>query len=92
MQNTTLNPTNMDPKPAPERSKEGPVAKAIEDKTSQMPSDWFLWAALGAVGTSAALQFANKRERSLFVGQWVPTLLLLGLYNKLVKVAGSDRT
>jgi hypothetical protein len=28
---------------------------------------------------------------SSFVGQWVPTLLLFGLYNKIVKVAGSDR-
>jgi hypothetical protein len=28
---------------------------------------------------------------SVFVGQWVPTLLLLGVYNKIVKVAGSDR-
>jgi len=27
-----------------------------------------------------------------FVGQWVPSLLLLGVYNKIVKVAGSDRT
>jgi hypothetical protein len=26
-----------------------------------------------------------------FVGLWVPSLLLLGLYNKIVKVAGSDR-
>jgi hypothetical protein len=26
-----------------------------------------------------------------FVGQWVPTLLMFGLYNKIVKVAGSDR-
>ena len=26
-----------------------------------------------------------------FVGQWVPSLLLLGVYNKIVKVAGSDR-
>jgi hypothetical protein len=23
---------------------------------------------------------------------WVPSLLLLGVYNKIVKVAGSDRT
>ena len=28
---------------------------------------------------------------SMFIGQWVPTLLLLGVYNKIVKVAGSDR-
>ena len=26
-----------------------------------------------------------------FIGQWVPTLLIFGLYNKIVKVAGSDR-
>ena len=27
-----------------------------------------------------------------FVGLWVPSLLLLGVYNKIVKVAGSDRS
>jgi hypothetical protein len=34
---------------------------------------------------------ARPRHLSLFLGEWAPTLLLLGLYNKLVKVAGSDR-
>ena len=28
----------------------------------------------------------------MFVGQWTPTLLILGLYNKLVKQHGSDFT
>jgi len=32
----------------------------------------------------------GKWHEGLFIGQWVPTLLILGLYNKLVKVAGSD--
>jgi hypothetical protein len=27
----------------------------------------------------------------MFVGQWAAPLLLIGVYNKLVKVAGSDR-
>ena len=57
----------------------------------KLPSDWFLWSALAAAGTSMALQAAGQRHRSLFVGQWVPALLLLGVYNKIVKVAGSDR-
>src|SRR6185436_6278552 len=70
----------------PERT-EGPVAKTIERETSKVPSDWFLWGALAAVGTSFALQLMDRRERSLFVGQWVPTLLLLGVHNKIVKVA-----
>jgi len=25
-----------------------------------------------------------------FVGQWAPTFLILGLYNKVVKLLGSD--
>jgi len=70
---------------------EGPVARTIERQTTKLPSDLFLWAAVGTLAASFVLQTANRRERSLFVGQWVPTLLILGLYNKLVKVAGSDR-
>ena len=71
--------------------REGPVARGIEKQTSKIPSDWFLWGALGAVATSLAFQSMNSRHRALFVGQWVPTLLLLGVYNKIVMVAGSDR-
>ena len=70
---------------------EGPVAKAIEQQTSRIPSDFFLWAAIGSMAVSLLLQGSDRRERSLFFGQWVPTLLIFGLYNKLVKVAGSDR-
>jgi hypothetical protein len=74
----------------PERT-EGPVARSIEKQTSKIPSDVFLWAAVGSMAASLVLQSANKSERSLFIGQWAPTLLIFGLYNKLVKVAGSDR-
>lgn len=31
------------------------------------------------------------QEASLFVGQWVAPFLLPGVYNKIIKVAGSDR-
>jgi hypothetical protein len=77
--------------PRKEERREGPVATAIERQTSKLPSDWFLWGAAGAIGLSLALQAANQKERANFVGQWAPTLLILGLYNKLVKVAGSDQ-
>ena len=33
----------------------------------------------------------TRAPLSTFIGQWVPTLLLLGVYNKIVKVHGSDR-
>lgn len=70
--------------------REGNLARAIEEQTAKLPSDTFLWAAVGSMGLSAALQLAGKRHASLFVGQWAPAFLLLGVYNKLVKEFGSD--
>ncbi len=69
---------------------EGAVAKSIERQTAKMPSDWFLWAALGSIATSFTLQMSGKQHASTFVGQWAPTFLILGLYNKVVKEFGSD--
>jgi hypothetical protein len=83
--------------------KEGPVARAIEEQTAKLPSDIFLWAAGAAIVASLGLQLIGSRRGILdmfrparaptatFVGMWAPTLLLLGIYNKIVKVAGSDR-
>ncbi len=62
----------------------------IEEQTAKLPSDLFLWAALGSIGCSLMLQVSGKSQDAMFVGQWAPTFLLFGLYNKLVKVAGSD--
>jgi hypothetical protein len=70
---------------------EGPVARSIEEQTAKLPSDWFLWAAMGSIATSFTLQMSGKSHASNFVGQWAPTFLILGLYNKLVKQLGSDR-
>ncbi|MBI4375072.1 MAG: hypothetical protein HY549_01355 [Elusimicrobia bacterium] len=70
---------------------EGRVAKAIETETSKIPSDMFLWAGLGAIGLSLVSQIAGRRDASRFFGQWVPTILIFGLYNKLVKVAGHEK-
>lgn len=69
---------------------EGRVARAIEQQTKVVPSDWFMWAALGSMCASLALKTMRRDEDSMFIGQWVPTLLIFGLYNKLVKVHGSD--
>ena len=69
---------------------EGPVVKTIEQETAKMPSDWFLWAAVGSIATSLMLQVSGKQHASTFVGQWAPTFLILGVYNKLVKQLGSD--
>jgi hypothetical protein len=70
---------------------EGRTARAIEQQTAKLPSDTFLWAAVGSIAASASMQIAGWKQGSLFVGQWVPVFLMLGVYNKLVKQLGSDR-
>jgi hypothetical protein len=70
--------------------REGIIARTIEEQTAKLPSDTFLWASLGSMATSLLLQSMGKKEASLFVGQWAPTFLIFGLYNKIVKELGSD--
>ena len=75
---------------ARQEHREGSVARSIEQQTAKLPSDLFLWAAFASIGGSLALKVTGKDHAALFVGQWAPTFLLLGLYNKLVKLHGSD--
>ena len=70
---------------------EGALARLIEQQTAKLPSDVFLWAAATAIGGSLLLRMMDRKDESAFVGHWAPTFLILGLYNKLVKVSGSDR-
>jgi hypothetical protein len=73
-----------------ELKSEGRIARGIEQQTAKLPSDLFLWAALGSIGTSLALKVMGRDEDALFVGQWAPTFLILGTYNKMVKQHDSD--
>lgn len=70
---------------------EGPVARSLEHQTAKLPSDLFLWAAVGSIIASLLLKAIQNKHDSVIVGQWAPTFLLLGIYNKLVKQHGSDR-
>lgn len=76
--------------PTKTKHREGPVARMIEDQTARMPSDVFLWAAGASIIGSLTLQILDREEDAQFVGQWAPTLLILGLYNKIVKEMGHD--
>lgn len=73
-----------------QQKEEGPVATAIEEQTAKIPSDVFLWAALGSMAVSATLKCLRQQHTALFVGQWAAPFLLLGIYNKLVKQLGHD--
>jgi hypothetical protein len=72
--------------------REGRVARAIEQRTAEIPSDVFLWAALGSLGVSLASRLMGKKDAGQFIGQMAPVFLILGLYNKVVKLEGSDNS
>jgi hypothetical protein len=75
---------------APHEHAEGALTGQIEHYTSQVPSGTYLGLAVGSMGLSLGLQLLGRKQEAQFVGQWVPTILILGLYNKLVKQHGSE--
>lgn len=73
-----------------EDHQEGDVTKAIEEQTSKIPSVFYLSLAVGSMAVSAVAAMSNRKELANFIGLWAPSILLLGIYNKIVKTQGSD--
>jgi hypothetical protein len=71
-------------------AKEDQITAAIEKCTSKVPSSAYLALALGSMAVSLGMKAVRKEHEALFVGQWAAPFLLLGIYNKLVKLHGSD--
>ena len=76
----------------PGEAQEDQITAAIESYTSKVPSSVYLGAAIASIAASMAFKASKKDHAALFVGQWVAPFLILGLYNKLVKLHGSDAT
>lgn len=70
--------------------REGRFTSALESQTAKVPSSGYLLAAIASMVASASFKIAGKENWALFVGQWAPTFLVLGVYNKIVKQHGSD--
>jgi hypothetical protein len=75
---------------APPDMREDETTKTIERYTAGIPSSAFLAVALGAIGLSLLGQLGGRGKWGNFVADWVPTLLIMGVYNKLVKLEGHD--
>ncbi|MFP4597989.1 MAG: hypothetical protein ACLFVJ_07045 [Persicimonas sp.] len=58
---------------------------SIGHQVSRLPSDFFVWAALGSVAGSFYLRMQGEQDKSLFVGQWAPTFLAFGVYDKIIR-------
>lgn len=71
-------------------AREDQLTSAIESQTAKIPSAGYLGAAIGAMLASAILKSVGKNDWAMFVGQWAPSILVIGLYNKVVKQQGSD--
>jgi hypothetical protein len=71
---------------------EDQITAAIEKVTAQVPSSIYLAAALVSMAVSVSFKIAKRNDMALFVGQWAAPFLILGIYNKLVKIHGSDGT
>ncbi|MDI1477937.1 hypothetical protein [Polyangium sp. y55x31] len=75
---------------------EGKTTQLIERQTSRLPSIAYLGLAFGSMVISASLAasarpqrrfgYTKRLELANFVGQWAPSLLLIGVYNKIVKL------
>ena len=67
------------------------AAEAVDrpaDKIAQkIPSTPYFFATPGSILVSAGLFAAGKKTASLFVGLWAPTVLNMGMYNKLLRIA-----
>jgi hypothetical protein len=63
----------------------------MERQTAKLPTDAFLWAAGGSIAASLTLKMIGRDKDALFVGQWAPTFLALGLFNKLTTLFGTTQ-
>ena len=88
--------TFAEPVPRSEGKIEGKTTDFIERRTGGLPSGTYLTLAIGSMAASAVLMLSARRttfgrisgraELANFVGQWAPSLLIIGVYNKLVKI------
>jgi hypothetical protein len=75
---TTIEPTM--------QKEEGKITPKIEERTAKVPSGACLGMAIGSMLLSAGFMVSGNKQVANFIGQWVPTLLVIGLYNKVVKL------
>ena len=66
------------------------TVETVEHYTAALPSSAYFGVAVGAMAASLALHIAGRGRWGNFIAQWAPALLILGVYNKLVKLEGHD--
>ena len=85
---TSIRPSSVPPRTGSLASSEYRLTRLIEQLTAKIPSVVFLVASLGAMATSLVFEVRRNQRASRFIGMWVAPLLVMGVYNKLLKVLG----
>ncbi len=67
------------------------VTSKVEEQTSKAPSLLFLGVAVSAMAASAALVLTGRKQLGNFIGQWAPSILIMGVYNKVAKEMSTPR-
>ena len=68
---------------------EGPLTRLIEQQTAKLPSSFFLLTTLGCMAATVVLEYRGRHRLSQYIGMWAPTLMVAGMYNKLIKTLGT---
>ena len=61
------------------------IMEDILETIENLPTSVYYGSVAGSIALSLALFFSGKRQEAIFVGLWAPTILNLGLYNKLLR-------
>lgn len=67
---------------------EGSLTRLVEEQTAKVPSHYFLFAAFVAMALSMGAEVVHRSRVSRFIGMWPAPLLVMGTYNKIVKLLG----
>ncbi len=66
-------------------TEENQTTKAMEKHAKKISSDVFLFTAIGTMAVALTLKCLGRNKDAEFVGQWAAPILIIGVYNKLVK-------
>jgi len=69
--------------------RESRFTRLVEQQAARLPSHLFLFASFFAMALSLGAEVTGHARVSRLVGMWAPTLLILGVYNKMVKTMGT---
>lgn len=59
--------------------------RVVEEQVRRVPPSLLVGLALGSMAVSAAFAVAGKLKVANFIGQWVPSLLILATFDRLMQ-------